>query len=178
MSDRLAALTGWFGDNKHFVEEVAEKTNAIGCEPFAQWLNVYKKDTREWRTFTMPNYFLLFGYYRKISVPHEHNVVVPKGWKFGLDLWNGTILQDILPRWARNDVGSPFVPHHGAIKMKDVDFTRWVGNIFQTCLWMGTSTPSKSSQEKQKRSSRGASSKGKHKKGEGKGKNDLRHIRA
>ena len=170
VSDRLAALTGWFGDNHHFVKEVAEKTKAIGCEPFAQWLNVFNANHMGWRTITMPNYFLLFGYYRKISVPHD--ACRSRGsWKFGLDLWNETILQDILPRWAHNDVGSPFVPHHGAIKMKDVDFTRWVGNIFQTCLWMGTSTPSKSSQEKQKNLRRGASSKGKNKKGKGNGTN-------
>ena len=169
VSDRLAALTGWFGDNHAFVKEVAEQTKAIGCEPFAQWVTLDQNNCRSrGNTMTMPNYFLLFGYYRKISVPHEEQGLGGH-WKGGRDLWYQAILHDSLPRWAHNDVGSPFVPHHGAIKMKNVDFDRWVDHVFQTCLWMGTSTPSKSSQAKQKHRSRGASSKGKNKKGKGKG---------
>jgi hypothetical protein len=167
-SDRVAVLTGHFGHSDAFVKEVAMKANAISSEPLAQWLNVFLEYKQEWRTLTFPNYFLCFGYYRTIRQTHEHSAVLPHGWKFGEDLWYET--RPTLPTWPRNDKGSPFVPNHGAIKMKHVNFDRWVEDVFQTCLWMGTSTPSKSSQEKQRCRSRGSSSKGKKEKGKGKGK--------
>jgi hypothetical protein len=53
-----------------------------------------------------------------------------------------------MPMWERNDFGSAFVQNLGHIKMKAPDWKRWFDGCFQTCLWLGTATPSKKSQAK------------------------------
>ena len=55
---------------------------------------------------------------------------------------------DSIPCWRWNDLGSAFVPNHGNAKMKPVDFERWFPHSFQTCVWLGTATPSHNSQQK------------------------------
>ena len=147
----MAALTGWFGDNQVFVSQLAQRTKAIGKMPLALWLNVKVPQSRKWHTFTMPNYFLFFGFYKRIVVPHAHNNILPRGWKFGADLMHENVVQEALPYWPRNDVGSPFVPFHGQIRMKNVDWNRWAEHIFQQPFWMGTSTPGRGSQARQMR---------------------------
>ena len=81
------------------------------------------------------------------------------------------------PRWPLNDRGAPLVPNVGAIKLKAVTWERangvknWIPHVYQTPLWLGTSVPSKSSQERQEqRIQAKGKKKGKQKKGKGKGK--------
>ena len=147
--DRLAALTGWFGDNQLFVSQLARRTRAIGQMPLALWLNTYMPHSRKWHTFTMPNYFLFFGFYTRMRIPHPYKNIVPNGWEFGEDFKNEDVTPDALPQWPNNDRGSVFVPSHGQIRMKNVDWNRWACNIFQQPLWMGTSTPGRGSQARQ-----------------------------
>ena len=105
-------------------------------------------DPQSWkqRTSTFPNYFLFFGYFRSISVV-SYNEPHPDNLTFAEDLWNETIQHG--PFWPPNDEGSPFVPHLGAIKMKKAAWRKWINNVFQTVIWLGTSTPGKKSQERQ-----------------------------
>ena len=78
------------------------------------------------------------------------------------------------PQWTLNDVGSPVVKHLGAIKTKKVDWKRWIHNVVQSCVWFGTSMPSRKNQVKQANRS-GGKGKGKDKdKGKGKGKGKVR----
>ena len=74
---------------------------------------------------------------------------LPESLAFAEDLRDETTLD--FPTWTPNDEGSPFVPNLGAIKMKNIDWNKWIDNVFQTVLWLGTSTPSHNSQEKQKK---------------------------
>ena len=50
------------------------------------------------------------------------------------------------PAWPYNDQGPAKVPNIGSIKTKALDFDRWCPKAIQTCVWLGTPTPGKSSQ--------------------------------
>ena len=84
---------------------------------------------------------------------------------------------EYLPLWPGNDCGSVFVPNLGQIKMKEVDWDKWIPNVYQTVVWLGRSTPSYASQnwQKEKNGNKG-SKKGAKNKGDsgthGKGKFD------
>ena len=110
---------------------------------------------------------MCFGYFRSVNMamPQE----LPHGWQIGNDLFDEMIHRDDMPEWPENDMGSAYVPKLGHIKMKEIDFDRWCPFMIQTCLWTGTSTPSKKSQARQMDRSRGKSGKNKgHHKGKGK----------
>ena len=150
VSDRLAAVTGHFGENCELVAEIAERANAVHFEPLMQRITWQDPQLRHWRTLTFPNYWLFFGYYRTIAVAAKIEPL-PESLAFAEDLWDETTLDCGFPTWTPNDEGSPFVPNLGAIKMKDIDWNKWVDNVFQQVLWLGTATPSHNSQEKQKK---------------------------
>ena len=95
-----------------------------------------------------PSFDLLFGFYRAIHWP-SGGTVLPPFWQLGEDVRNDMVHVDRIPAWLRHDEGSAFVPNHGQVKMKPMDFARWFPHAFQTCVWLGTSTPSKQSQQKQ-----------------------------
>ena len=80
------------------------------------------------------------------------NDPLPDNVKFAQDLWDETTLD--FPAWPPNDEGSPFVPNLGAINMKKVNWSKWIDNVFQTVIWLGTSTPGKKSQERQEKQKR------------------------
>ena len=73
---------------------------------------------------------------------------LPRHWQLGTDILNDMVSAYVLPQWERNDEGSVHVPNLGNIKMKRVDWNRWCNHTFQTCLWLGTSIPSKASQNR------------------------------
>jgi hypothetical protein len=97
-------------------------------------------------------------------VPEDAAEVSDAVW-LGDDIWGDMLPEEDMPRWQHNDFGSAFVRHHGQIKMKQPDWHRWFTGCFQTCIWLGTATPSKASQEKAKG------------KGKGKGKGRLKRNR-
>ena len=174
---RVSIVTGYFGDNKPQLRKLAMKAKAISATPIAQWLKVPRDhifpavaDAIEGRMRTVchPSYFLCFGYYRRIHMCDP--TPVPEQWTLGADLQREMIDVTRCPIWPLNDFGSPFVKHLGAIKTKAVDWDRWIRNVVQSCVWFGTSMPSKKSQVKQANRS-GGKGKGKDKdKGKGKGK--------
>ena len=155
---RIAILTGFFGDNKGLVETLAIKAAAIGYTPFYQDLWCQNNRSRGWECLTHPSYFLLFGLYRAMRWPAS-TPTLPDDFELGEDIRNDMILIRHSPEWPRNDQGSTSVPKLGNIKMKEVDWNKWCPQTFQTCLWLGTATPSKKSQEKSKLRSRGKGSK-------------------
>ena len=151
VSDRLAAVTGHFGENWELVVDTAIKAKAVHCQPLAQYIQWQDPQSRHWQTSTLPNYFIFFGYYRTITVPAGPDPM-PDTMKFAPDLWDEVVSD--FPHWPKNDEGSPFVPNLGAIKMKRVDWSKWINNVFQTVIWLGTATPGKKSQEKQEKQKR------------------------
>ncbi len=163
--DRVAILTGNFGKDQWMVRQIAMKANAIHDEALAQWIKFPSRSRgEEW--WAHPTYFLCFGFSRGVhmAMPQE----LPPGWQIGYDLFHEMIHRQDVPEWPENDMGSAYVPKLGLIKMKEIDFDRWCPFMIQTCLWAGTSTPSKKSQARQMDRSRGKSGKNKgHQKGKG-----------
>ena len=98
--------------------------------------------------YVHPSFWLFFGYYRQITVPETDPEVSREGPWLGPDIRRDLIPLEQVPQWKRNDVGSAFLRNVCHIKMKPPDFGRWFDGCFQTCLWLGTATPSLSSQMK------------------------------
>ena len=174
--DRIAMLTGFFGccpDTHTFVAELAVRTRAVSLTPMYQAVKPATAVAGRW---LHPSFFLLYGFFRQITVPEEDVAVVPQAVYLG-DIWDDMLPLSKRPQWNFNQQGSAFVHNLGNVKMKAPDWRRWFNYCFQTCLWLGTATPSKASQLK-KGNSKGNSSRGHHqpqsrpssKQGTGKGK--------
>jgi len=179
--ERIDMLTGFFGSGNNagchllrdnywdWVAELAIRTCAISFTPLYQAL--------EWmgESFVHPSFWLFFGYYRRITVPANDPEVSDESGQglaggvpwLGNDMWRDLLPLEQVPQWKRNDVGSAFLRNVGHIKMKPPDFGRWFEGCFQTCLWLGTSTPSVSSQMRGNNRKNKGQPKGK---GKGKGK--------
>ena len=158
--DRIDMLTGYFASFGAAVSKLAEATRAIS------WTPMYQAVKFDGRTWVHPSFWLFFGYYRRIAVPDK----IPSKWpglEFGRCIMRGVVEMKDVPTWPRNDIGSAFLQNVGTIKMKTVDWNRWFDGCFQTCVWLGTSTPSKASQAKWERAASQGKGKGKR---EGKGK--------
>jgi hypothetical protein len=165
IKEQVAILTGYFGDNKEEVREIAVRTNAILDRPLAQlfWVHSAMPQSRssgsrsrgQWDLACIPTYFLLYGYYRRVTIPRDVEVPCFAEWRGKCrgetpDDFEGRLIKwSDIPTWTNNDLGSAFVPHHGNVKMKPVNFERWCPNVHQTALWMGTATPSYKSQLRQ-----------------------------
>ena len=63
-----------------------------------------------------------------------------------------------MPSWTQNDKGSALVHNLGTLKMKNVCWDRWCPHVHQTCVWMGTSTPSRKPQLNAKGKAKGMKS--------------------
>ena len=144
MSDRLAALTGWFSDYHVFVSELAKRTKTIGKMPLALWLSPELPHSRKWNTITMQE--ILWHFTSELSYRTCTTTFFQEAAFYG---YAENVEQEAMPYWPRNDDGSPVVLFHGQTRMKNVDWTRWV--IFQQPFWMGTSTPGRGSQARQMR---------------------------
>jgi len=141
VQNRLAMLTGFFGNHQELISRLAALSGAVWQTPLYQ--EVRARRSRGWQRFVQPSYFLLFGFYRAIRWPTEE-AVPPDNFQLGDDIWDGMIPAERVPCWDDNEEGSVFVPNHGNVKMKPVDWERWCPHTFQTCVWLGTATPSKS----------------------------------
>ena len=177
--DRVAVLTGFFGQAKNFVEKLAKDAGAIykhplyqgvQCRPWEYYAQATGAIYKPWEYYALPTYFLLFGFHRAINLPDLHTVV-PDHMAMGDDIMWEMISWEEIPAWPASDNGSAFAPNLGNIKMKPVDYNRWFSHAFQTCLWLGTSKPNNNSLANEQHRSRGKGPrKGKHKgKGMGKG---------
>ena len=146
--DSIAMLTGFFGccpDTHTFVAELAVRTRAVSFTPIYQAVTLVTAVAEGW---LHPSFYLLYGFYRQIKIPDNDVAVVPPGIKLG-ELWDEMLPLSYKPRWYFNEEGSAYVHNLGFIKIKEPDWERWFSHCFQTCFWLGTSTPSKSSQLKQ-----------------------------
>ena len=127
------------GENTaRFVRELAVEAGAVGNGPCSQQLLMLNNRSREWETYTHPRYLLFLGFYRQIT---WYEPIGPGGFVMGRDVEAELIPVKDVPSWPLNEVGSAHVPKLGNIKMKDPDFEKWCMGSFQTCVWMGTSTP-------------------------------------
>ena len=141
VENQIAILGGFWGHNtaKQFVKELAMEAGAVGNGPCSQQMLKLNNRSREWETVTHPSYFLFFGRYRQIA---WHDPAGPGDFVMGRDVEDELIPIKNAPDWNLNQLGSAHVPELGNIKMKDPDFEKWCKGSFQTCVWMGTSTPS------------------------------------
>ena len=192
--DRLALITGWFGKgNCSMVEQLAIKSRASGGKPLYQEVMMHGHDRSRGQSVAVPSFFILFGEYRRMRWAPPSTV--PSQFQVGQDIEKEMVRCRVMPSWHRHDTTqrlrladdpslivpphfsddlSPFVPNLGSVVMKAIAFEKVAGHSFQTTVWLGTSTPSRSSQLKcQLRRSqgkgKGKGSKGKHT-GKGKGK--------
>ena len=165
VQDRVAMLTGYFGgdDDKGWLRHIATKCGAVGDGPLHQsmmkpWMSPPGDYYRScgWVERSPPTFFVLFGIYRSIKVPEKFTNPIPETMPND-ELWHECVGHMDIPSWPLNDHGSAFVANLGNVKMKHVDFSRWCHHTMQTCIWLGTSMPSKSSQARciAKRKSKG-----------------------
>ena len=86
----------------------------------------------------------------------------------GGDVLKEAVDVELVPRWDSIVIGSARVANLGTVKLKRIACRHWCPNTFQTCLWIGTAIPSRSSQARSSQSSNRG--KGYKTKGRGKGK--------
>ena len=156
--DMVTGFFGSFGNAKNWVQDFAARTVAISFTPLYQVLK------SQGRNMVHPSHWLFFGYYRSITVPPDSTAVADKEFVLGLDIWNEMLEANETPEWTYSDYGSAFVRNASKIKMQPIDRFKWISGCYQTCVWLGSATPSKSSQTKW------LLWKGKGKGGKGKGK--------
>ena len=139
VKEKLPIVTGVFCDRPSLIGKLATWSGAVSSMPLYQQL--------EWHDEVLvhPSYFFLFGQYRAISWPLE-SAEPPEDLPLGKDIWDGMIADARVPWWDHNVVVAPNAPNLGRVKMKPVDFAKWCPHTFQTCVWLGTATPSKNSQ--------------------------------
>ena len=143
VGDRVALVTGYFGNHQHLVSDLAKQAKAIYTRPLFQGV---LDNIRSRGPVAHPSYFLLFGYHRRISIKDPFPAI-PDHWQMGEDILEEMIEIGDIPKWPMNARGSAFVPNLGNIKMKNLDWKRWIPSMFQTCIWLGTATPSYKSQK-------------------------------
>ena len=99
----------------------------------------------------IPSYFLLYGTYRRVSIPEQ-----PPYFTDWFDQCNGDppidfeadlIHERDLPKW--DNLEQAGARNLGQIKMKRVNFERWCANVHQTAVWFGTAMPSINSELRQ-----------------------------
>ena len=160
VQDRIAMATGYWGNFKGLVGSLAETTGAIYKRPVFQGV---MNDSGE--PVVHPSYFLFFGFHHRIKIPDPFPYM-KRNWVLGADIMEELIPIQEIPWWGENQRGSAFVPNLGSIVMKKVAWHKWIPNMFQTCLWLGTSTPSYKSQRSQMQKDEAGKGKGKGKKNE------------
>ena len=146
----VVVLCGFFGKGPKatiFASELAKAAGAVGYGPCHQVVSFHDPRSREFKVRTHPSYMMLFGYYNAMSWP-EKPWEVPENFEMGRDILDELIGLAAVPQWKQNCEGSTLVPSMGNVKMKPVDIDRWFQHCFQSCVWLGTSIPSKKSQSK------------------------------
>ena len=140
-------LTGFSctAENTHmFVAERADCTRAVALTPMYQAVTLA---TAQGAECLHPSFFLLYEFFKQITVPEEDVAVVSRGVELG-DIWDDMLPWSKRPYRNDNQQGSAFVHNLGNVEKNAPDWKRWFNYCFQTCLWLGTATPSKASQLK------------------------------
>jgi hypothetical protein len=143
--DRVAILTGRFGSNTNMVSRIGEKAGAICMQPcYCSVRMTAVADSYQSRYRSHPSYFMLFGFFNSIAVHHEPSEV-PSYFQVGDDIAREMIRVADMPRWRYNERGSALVPHLKKIRMKAVNWSHWIDNVYETFLHLGTSTQGRGS---------------------------------
>ena len=142
--ENLDVLTGFFGSAcNSWVTDLANKTHPISYTPVYQPLMTTEP-------LFHPTFYMWYAYYKQIVVPD----FVPGAQAWWLNL-SADIVHDMVPvtdapRWIRDDRGNALVQNVGSIKMKPLDWGRWIGGVYQTIIWLGTALPSNKKQYRKK----------------------------
>ena len=115
--------------------------------------------------FTIPGYFMIFGRYSKDKIVDKTKHDIPAGFKLGDDMWAEILDKQYEPCWPLNQWGSNDAPYLGDIKMMfgEDSFERWwFPGVFQTCLWLGKTIPSKKNRQRWEDAEKVALSGGQH----------------
>ena len=156
--NRLATITGVFQNTSPAFTNALGSAGAVGMMPSYQALPYPQSRGMDALPAvagnrTHPTYFVFFGAYTEMSWPRAPRMLPAE---FVLaDIEEEMIPVCELPEWPHNDIGSAYVQHLGKIKMKHPDFNKWCQGTFETTLWIGQATPSKSSQFKRKGKGKG-----------------------
>ena len=145
--DRIGILTGFMSPDPHLMQLLALEAEAVTGNPFLQMVRLWDYRSRGWVRCFHPGYFMLFGNYRHVrwsdDIPKLHGAI-----HLGRDIVNDLVDVSDVPEWDFNKRGNVYVPSLGNLKQKDADWRKWFSEVFQTCLWLGTSTPSKKVQNR------------------------------
>ena len=142
VTDKLAIVTGFFGNNARLMQDIATQANAVYDQPVAQQLYMKDDHTGEWILCAYPSFFLFFGYYSKLHWPDARQKPVPDDLTFGEDIQKDLVDPWTIRTWFKADEGSASVPFLGRIQMKPPNWNRWISHVVQTCLWIGDAMPS------------------------------------
>ena len=146
VDENIAVLTGVFHKLIPYLHRVAIDSGAVGGGPLYQPLTFWHYKKRTYSTAVYPSFFVLFGYFRAITMPDEGADMdgAKKDWgiDLGEDIYNECLWSNDIPYWETNCVGSSAVPNLGNVKMKQADFRKWFSGVLQTVVWLGTATPS------------------------------------
>ena len=108
---------------------------------------------------------MIFGRYSKDKMVDKTKHDIPAGFKLGDDMWAEILEKQYEPCWPLNQWGSNDAPYLGDIKMMfgENSFERWwFPGVFQTCLWLGKTIPSKKNQQRWQEAEKVALSGGQH----------------
>jgi hypothetical protein len=125
------------------MEDLAWCAHAVYDQPFFQGVDT----CNGWRDgcLAYPSYFMFFTYFKRVvsADPYEP---LKENHEIGDDIMRDMIGFDDIPHWPYNDKGNANVPMISRITTKPIAWTKWPNNMFQTCVWLGSSTPSYNSQ--------------------------------
>ena len=188
-AEHITVLTGHFAGDKGSIQQIAQQANAVMSQPAALFLTIPNKyDRRAKRQllpathntgalnasrfqkdfgqcFTIPGYFMIFGRYRKDKIVDKTQYDIPAGFELGDDMWAEIVDKQYEPCWPLNQSGAHYAPYLGDIKMlfgKDGFERWWFHGVFQTCLWLGKTIPSKKNRERWQQAEKIAMSGGQH----------------
>ena len=148
--DAISIMTGFFGSSsghmalvQDAVQRVAVECLAVHARPFFQGLMHGKRGREMW---VHPSYFVIFSPYSAHRLPDPFAVPDESDWCIGADILDEMIANANLPRWPGKDYGNADLPNIGKLVMKPVTWHNWIPGMFQTCMWVGSQTPSNKSQ--------------------------------
>jgi hypothetical protein len=161
VSGGVDILTGFFGHSQNFVQSIAVDAGATYTQPLYQGVRCAplvidrsrSSDVRpvpyrweeEW--YFLPTYFILCKSFTRVTLPDLHPPISDQ-MVMGTDIWSEMCDWSTCPTWQWTKYS--WGDHLGNCKMKYFDESRWFSHCWQTVMWLGTSTPSKSSRQRQK----------------------------
>ena len=178
-AEGATVLTGYFGDQKGFVEDICTHGKALGEQPLVQpfWW--------EGCVWFVPAFFIFFGRCHLLVLPSIEKAPLWTEWARAMvergfpreEVRNNQSFEQHMLKWSRLprwEWPSPtdltaVAAFLGNIKTKPMDTNHWYPGVHQVVAWIGTARPSASSQQKQAEGGNPRYGKTKYYKGHGKG---------